>query len=797
LEVSPVKISRTICHRVLFAWTALVLIAGACVSVVGASDDSDRWTNYLDPSLITEIVIHQDLFYVATHGGLLVYNPVDSSFEQYTTADGLPSNSLSSCVFNSSGDLYIGTEDAGIARVQFRGDEIDVSTLNSLFFGLTDDRVTTVASWGGTVVYGTQNGLGTIEGGIPATQFFMRDGLPSNSISDVVADDDHVWIATDSGVVVLDRLGFFTDFSAGLPYEDVNVIERTDTAIWIGMSRGVAKFNPQDSSWTSLPGSPDREVYSLLFDGETLWAGTNSLLYYRDGTTWPYISAFQILSAYDLSASFTQIRSIVFAPDGNYYMGISDPVAELRGTNIVVYDNTSLEVIRPNTIASNWLPRITFDIDGSLWVSTLSFGVGKLTPDGEWINFNNTTPGGDGLSHRFLNLALLADAGGSKWFAVPDSSHPLDELRDQLDNDFANDEWIYHEIDSGGGDGLGSVQFLRAREDPAGNRWFVSDSYPVEEYSGIHILSSDKTQWLRVNSTTTAGGMWGGKIFDVAFGPGGEVYVANWGLGVQKWFTGGYDWSVLSDLTGDFWTSIGEVEDEFDSEAEIYVLALRQDGTLAIGTSAGLYKYRGGDFRHIQAKRGFSPGLLGVKVLDVLFDRTGYLWVATDLGLNRIAADDDNDIASYTTPAAWQNELNPFFDPGVVSPLVNAFCESLVLHPTEDILFVGTKGGLSSFDFSPPVLAETDLSGIYLYPNPVEGRKGHSELKIGNITTTVFVEIYSLEGELVHSQEVTDAADPVVWDLTTAEGFIVASGVYFVRVVSNGQSTVRTVSVIR
>ena len=794
------KISRTICYRVLIAWTAVLLIAGTCVSVVTASDDSDRWTNYLDSSLITEIVIYQDLFYIATHGGLLIYDPVDSSFKQYTTADGLPSNSLSSCVFDSSGDLYIGTEDAGVARVQFRGDELDVTTLSSIFYGLTDDRVTTVASWGDTIVYGTQNGAGTIVGGIPAARFFSRDGLSSNNVSDVLADGDRVWIATDSGIVTLDRLGFFTDYSNGLPSEDVNVIERTDTAVWVGMNHGVARFNPQDSSWTSLLELPNREVFSLLWDGATLLAGTNNRLYIYNGTVWPFVSAFQILSDYNLNSTRTQMRSIVLATDGDYYMGISDPIGELRGANLVVYDSTNLSTIQPNAIAGNWLPRITFDTNGSLWVSTANFGVGKLTLDGEWVNYNNTTPGGDGLSHRFLNLALLADANGSKWFAVPDSSHPLDELQDQLDNDFANDVWIYHDIDSGGGDMLGSVQFLRAREDPAGNRWFLADDYPVEEHSGIHILSSDKSRWLRVNSTTTAGGMWGGKIFDVAFGPGGEVYVANWGLGVQKWFTGGYDWSDLSDFSGDFWSSVGEVEDEFASETQINILALRQDGTLAIGTSAGLYKYQSWlsePFKWIQAKRGFSPGLLGVSVLDVAFDRTGDLWVATDLGLNRIAADDDNDIASYTTPAAWQNELNPFFDQSVVSPLVNAFCESLVLHPTEDILFVGTKGGLSSFDFSPAQLVETDLSGIYLYPNPVEGRKGHSELKIGNITTPVFVEIYSLEGELVHSQEVMDAGDPVVWDLTTAEGFIVASGVYFVRVVSNGRSTVRTVSVIR
>jgi hypothetical protein len=774
-----------------------LLSAQAGTSFSSAATDADRWINYLDPSLVTEIVLKNDLLYLATHGGILIYDPDRASFEQYTTTDGLPSNALTCCAFDSFGDLYVGTEDAGIARVRFQENGIDVNTLTSTFHGLSDDRITTLTAWGDTIVYGTQNGAGTIVGGSAGTTFFKRNGLPSDIISDVEADGNHVWIATDSGVVLLDQLGFLKDLSAGLPSLDVNVIERADTDLWIGMNNGVAQFNPLDSTWTTVLDLGTRQAFSVHWDGATLWVGTNNRLYYYDEATWRYVSAFDVILEYSLSPGRVQILSIISAPDGNYYMGLSDPVTERRGASLVMYDGENLGAIRPNAIANNWIARLAIDIDESVWVSTASFGVGKLTPGGDWVNYNSTTEGGAGLSQRYFNLALLADEQGSKWFAVPDSTHPLDELQDQLDGDFSNDVWIYHDIDSGGGDGLGSVQFLRARVDPAGNRWFVADTYPVEENSGIHILSRDKSEWRRVTAATTGGEMWGGKIFDVAFGPNGVVYVANWGLGVQRWFTGGYEWSDLSNFSGDIWSSVGEVEDEFVSEAEIYVLALSDDGTLAIGTSAGLYKYRNGDFRRIQAKRGFSPGLLGEKVMDVVFDRAGDLWVATNLGLNRIAAGDDNDIDSYTTPAAWQNELNAFFDQSVVSPLANAYCEALALHPQEDILYIGTKGGMSSFDFSPAQLEETELSGIYLYPNPVEGRKGHSELKIGNITTPVFIEIYSMEGELVHSQEVAGADDPVVWDLTTAEGFIVASGVYLVRVISGGNSTVRTVSVIR
>jgi hypothetical protein len=536
-------------------------------------------------------------------------------------------------------------------------------------------------------------------------------------------------------------------------------------------------------------------VYSLFFDGSKIWAGNVRYLYSYDGLMWSdSVDVYPIYRRHDLNWVYCEIRSIIRAPDGNLYMGVAEPLYEGRGAGLVVSDGQAIWNIMPNSLPANDIRRLDFDVDGSLWVSSSRFGVGKLVEGRLWVNHNNTTPGGQHLSYRFNNFALLADSDGIKWICSA-WTYPLDELQDGLDEDFDNDIWIHHEVGSGGGDGLGSVQFLRAREDPVGNRWFLADDYPNPAWEGIHIFSRDKSEWLQVTPSTTGGDMIGGRILDVAFSPGGVVYVGIIGQGVQAWATGGYDWPSLSEFDGDSWTTVGLVEREFASEAMLTSLALRSDHTLWIGTTAGLYKYPG--FRHIQADRGFGVGLLGVQVLDLLLDREENLWIATDKGLNRIARDDDNDIASFTTPAVWQNELNLFLPQSAVSPLVNAVCEALALHPEEDILYIGTHGGLSAFDIRPEEPPETDLSRIYLYPNPVLGRKGHSDLKIANITSPVHAEIYNMEGELVHSQEIVDPDDPVVWDLTTAQGFLASSGVYFIRITSGSRAVVRTVSLIR
>ena len=178
-------------------------------------------------------------------------------------------------------------------------------------------------------------------------------------------------------------------------------------------------------------------------------------------------------------------------------------------------------------------------------------------------------------------------------------------------------------------------------------------------------------------------------------------------------------------------------------------------------------------------------------------DHEENLWVATQAGLNRVARDDRGDIEAFSTRAEYQRSLADLRYPlSVISPLVHEDCLSLAVHPERDLIYVGTQTGISAFDFSPPPQTPTDLSGVYLYPNPLYGRKGHNELYIGNITGPVEVEVYNTEGQLVASASVSQPGE-VVWDLLTADGFVAASGTYLVRVRSESGSIVKQVAVIR
>jgi ligand-binding sensor domain-containing protein len=757
------------------------------------------WVNHVEPGYVSEIILKDSELYIATSGGLLIYEPSDSSFEQFDNTIGLPANFLTCLVVANGGELYVGTGDNGIARLDAASGGFNVSTLNATFHGLADDRITTLAAWGDSIAYGTKKGAGLIVKGFAGTRFLARDGLPSESIDDVFADGEFLWFATDMGVARLDRFGFITEFSTGLPSLDAHVFARDDTSLWVGTSDGVARFNPADSTWVPS-GLAGEAVFALNFDGQTLWVGSRRFFYENDGSGWVAHDLGNIYLKHLISTVFSETRALQPIGDGSVYLGFGDP-RKRRGGFLIVFDGTSARDLPTSAPPSNNLSRITFDIDGSLWVSSRNFGVGKLTPSGTWFNYNPAA-GDTNLSTFSTNLTLLADSKGSKWFGAlwrPQAQVMLDELDDNLDLSYTNDVWTHHDIGTGVGDGPGSLRNQRAVEDPAGNRWFLSDFQQEESpvgWEGISILCEDGSEWKHANPTNTE--MQTGNIMYVAFdtfNPGGVVYVAEKTYGVREWVTGGFDKANLFDFRFDEWETIGTVVTTF--KGDVTSLALRGDGVLWIGTTEGVYKYEDGRFKHIAANRGFGVGLLSNDVRDLLLDRKENLWVATDLGLNRIARDSDADIASFTTPAVWRNQLSLFFPPDVVSPIAEAACRALAIHPTVDLLYVATGWGLSILDLSSLEPAATDLSTVYLFPNPIRTRRGHTSLKLANHNNLVDVEIYTLEGELVHRVENIGVSEEVVWDLTTEAGFLAASGIYVVRIATDAGTIVRTVALIR
>jgi ligand-binding sensor domain-containing protein len=777
-----------------------IAIAVCAAAWPGRACANSRWVNHVDPSIVGSIVHRDGELFMATSGGIVIYTPSSGQFEQFTNSTALPSNSLTSLVFDDGGDLWIGTQDVGVARVTLGPDGPVVRTFSPL--GFPNQHITALDIWDGDIVYGTVEGAGKFEGGLPGPWYSEQQGLPSGQVNDVMVDGDIVWFATAAGAATLDRLGFITPVAEGPP--DARSLAKSDDTVWIGSADGVWRKSATDTAWSQI-GPAGYPIYSLFWDGATLWAGGTYFVYERDegGDDWIDYDLRYDLRRWGLNNLRGEIRGLCRTPAGDVYAG-GTATGAVKGFNLVRVDAAGNENFAPNAPGENRVQRLAYDVDGSLWISTFGFWVGKLMPSGQWVNYNRAIPASDSLTNQYQNLALLADLEGHKWFSTLtenlDNPKPMDELDDKLDANYSNDVWTRHPLGSGGGDTYGTLRPQRARLDPAGNRWFLADDAPDlgfdESWQGIHILSRDRSEWLQI-SPVTRPQMKGGDISHVQFRDDGTVFIAMRDYGVMSWYVGGssYDWATLTSTVGDIWG--GEMDasltndNQLGEAGKVSSIALRSDGVLWIGTDAGVYKHVPPvTFIRIADKLGSEVGLLSPKVEYIQLDHQENLWVATDLGLNRIAFEDDNDIQAYTTAPVWRrlNEAGVPYPTSVISQLAGERCMELLMHPDQDILYIATHGGVSILDVSPPSELATDLETVYLYPNPVDGGKGQNELKIGNVDGAVAIDVYNMEGNLVHSQTATQSGD-VVWDLTTNSGFIVSSGTYMVRI-DNGVGVV-------
>ncbi len=91
-----------------------------------------------------------------------------------------------------------------------------------------------------------------------------------------------------------------------------------------------------------------------------------------------------------------------------------------------------------------------------------------------------------------------------------------------------------------------------------------------------------------------------------------------------------------------------------------------------------------------------------------------------------------------------------------------------------------------------------DLSDVYVFPNPYRADQHADRVVIAGLPRIATIEVYALGGEHVRSLEEFDGDGGTPWDLTDDNGEQVPSGIYLIRVETDGQDPVLTkVAVIR
>lgn len=201
-------------------------------------------------------------------------------FTTYSTAQGLPSESVGPIYVDASERTWFAPTDGGLYSMHAGA----ITRITDA--GLARDVVYSIAGGGGEVWVGRQRGgltrLDARAAGFATKRLTRADGLAQDSVYAVHRSrDGAVWAGTLSGGASRFKNGAFTtyDTTNGLPSNTVaSILDTADGTIWFATPNGLSALSRGGwRTYTAKDGLPSNDVNTLYEDsGGNLWIGTAS-----------------------------------------------------------------------------------------------------------------------------------------------------------------------------------------------------------------------------------------------------------------------------------------------------------------------------------------------------------------------------------------------------------------------------------------------------------------------------------------------------------------------------------------
>jgi signal transduction histidine kinase/ligand-binding sensor domain-containing protein len=628
--------------------------------------------------------------------------------ECWTTDNGLPYNQIQGLWQTRDAYLWLTTPD-GVARfdgVRFRvfnkSNTPGLTSYSFSYHALWEDRQ-------GNLWMGTEDGgVMRYRGGV-FTSYTTKEGLPSNDVLRVDEDaTGTVWIYTRGGLAQwkqgrLTRPGPALETGASLKapgysgtYGESYGLWRASAGVWQRFAYG---------QWTPFPLPPQvrgparLNIGSLSEDAEgRLWYSLNNRegehyclsqgrlsvlpavpnargvqVRYRDrqGRLWVASREGRVrLWKNGQAWQITGLSTLeVFQPfqdrEGTLWIGtLGQGLCRLREQPVTVYR-------RPGGPAFNRIGPIRQDRMGRVWVG--SGGLARFE-DGRFENFYRPRRSRDPGDSGNRVSSLWEDRDGGIWAAT------LDGIVRFRDGELREEQDLSSQV-------KGRVWAIS--QDRYGALWFGGEQglYRLQQGKVRHYPGSGdpRSGVVNVLYQDPEGTLWVG-------GNGGLSRVTEEGLAAVKGLSG----------------------------REVSVLYRDGAGVLWVGTyHDGLYRFEEGRLTHYTSEQG----LYNNRILHILEDDLGSLWVGCHLGLYRLRKQQLNDYAAGRVSAVTSTHF------GKADGLINLQCRDVqpgAFKAQDGKLWFATEGGLAVVDpravsvnlKPPPVVIEETL--LDRRPVPIE-----------------------------------------------------------------------------
>lgn len=554
----------------------------------------------------------------------------DFTHENWQSGQGLPQNSITSIAQTKEGYLWVGTEE-GLARfdgIRFTVFDKQNSSLRSqVIRALLVDH-------SGDLWVGTQGaGIFRMRGGT-FTSFSGGEGRQRSNVTSMFEDSKGVlWAGTDGGGLLCRKDGKFRVFTTadGLPDNAVfSIAEDPGGAIWIGTHRGLSRFSAgkfrnlsikdglasdfvravkidsQGTVWAGTTGGLSRigssgitnfttkeglsgnEVFSLQIDRPgTLWIGTDTggLNRLVNGRISTYLDEGGLLGK--------PIWSIFEDREGNLWAGMAG-----RGLSVLKQAAFS-NITAKDGLPSNTVLPVFEDREGALWVGT---DQGLVKRDRERSVFFTKA---NGLPDNFI-FSIAQDTKGSIWVGT---RRGLGKISDGKIEKFSLK------------DGIPSDFILVTYADREGGLW-IGTRAGLSRFDGSHFTTY-----------TTKNGLSNDFVLSIQEDKRGVLWVGTAGGGLNSFINGKFhSYTTKDGLSSDI----------------IYSISDDDDDSLWLATNnGGVNLLRNGKITNFASARG----MYSESVFNVLDDKRGYIWLTSNKGVTRYSKAQLNDIVSGRSSA--------------------------------------------------------------------------------------------------------------------------------------------------
>ena len=354
--------------------------------------------------------------------------------------NSIPANQVGVIIRDSKGNLWVGTTN-GLARYNEKNDSFDVYKnkvydKNSLVYNdvrsIIEDRegVLWVGTYSGISIFDTESSIKYYNAG-------LDDGylLSENMVHGIYEDDEgYLWVGSRTkGVNIIDREN---NTSKSISMENNNVIQSNSINditgykdfIFVATDAGVLKINKKENTIQNynledgLIGENVKDIF--VCDKNYLWIGSTNGLNLLD------IENDKIIDMTDYVDEGSYVRYVYQGQDGSYYIGF------LRDGGLGIIEPNSKETKYykniPNnktSISSNRVRYINEDSKGNIWIGT-SYGLNKYDPKTKVFKRYTTS---DGIANNTI-YGVLVDDNDNIWVSTNKGISQIDTKNNTVNN---------------------------------------------------------------------------------------------------------------------------------------------------------------------------------------------------------------------------------------------------------------------------------------------------------------------------------------------------------------------------